>query len=222
MNTSERLWYQVDGYFTDQLRPPDRALTEAVRAGAALPQIQVSEMLAGFLSVLTRSARARRVLEIGTLFGYSTIHLARAVGPGGAVTSLEFSAEHAAVAQENIERAGLADRVDILQGPAAQTLPGLSTTDPFDIVFIDADKENNPIYLEHALRLTRSGSVIVVDNVVRGGAVTDPHSDRPDVRGTRALVETVAALVRQGRLESTAMQCVGAKGYDGFLVAYVI
>lgn len=221
MNPDERLWYQVDGYFADQLRPPDRALTAAIRDGAALPQIQVSELLAGFLSVLTRTAGARRVLEIGTLFGYSTIHLARAVGAGGAVISLEYSPEHAAVARGNIERAGLADQVRIIEGPAAQTLPTLSDGDPFDVVFIDADKESNPTYLEQALRLTRPGSAIIVDNVVRGGAVIDAGSARGDVQGTRAIVETIGALVREGKLDATAMQCVGSKGYDGFLLAYV-
>lgn len=222
MNTLERLWYKVDGYFADHLRPPDPILTAAMRDGAALPQIQVSELLGGFLSVLARTAGARRVLEVGTLFGYSTIHLARAAGEDGVTVSLEYSPEHAAVARGNIERAGLSDRVEILEGPAVESLPTLIGGDPFDLVFIDADKENNPTYLDWALRLTRPGSVIVVDNVVRAGAVAEADSDRPDVEGTRTMVEAIGTAVREGTLEATAMQSVGAKGYDGFLLAYVL
>lgn len=221
MSSAERLWYRVDAYFTDRLRPPDRALTEAIKDGAALPQIQVSELQAGLLSVLARSVRARRVLEIGTLFGYSTIHLARALGDDGDLVSLEFSEEHARVAQTNIERAGLADKVQIRVGPALDSLPDLAGGEPFDLVFIDADKENNPGYLEWALKLTRPGSLIIVDNVVRSGDIADTTSDRGDLVGTRTMVDAVAEGIQDGRLDATAMQTVGAKGYDGLLLAYV-
>lgn len=222
MSAPERLWYQIDGYFAEQLRPADRALTEAISEGAALPQIQVSELLAGFLSVLARTAGARRILEIGTLFGYSTIHLARAMGESGRLISLEYSPEHAAVARSNIERAGLADQVQIIEGEALQTLPTLAGEDTFDLVFIDADKENNPGYLEWALRLSHPGSVIVVDNVVRGGAVIETDSERADVQGTRTMIDAVNAAVRDGRLDATALQVVGSKGHDGVMLAYVL
>ncbi|HLS24818.1 MAG TPA: O-methyltransferase [Beutenbergiaceae bacterium] len=217
----QRLWSEVDHYFTEHLRPADAALAEAVRAAGDLPQIQVSELLGGFLSVLTRAAGAQRVLEIGTLFGYSTIHLARAVGPRGRVLTLEHSAKHARVARENIDRAGLGGQVRVLEGRAADTLPSLRDEAPFDLVFIDADKENNPSYLKWALELTRPGAVLVVDNVVRSGAVRDAQNTRPDVVGTRTMIEEIGAAVRNGTLDATALQLVGSKGYDGILIAYV-
>lgn len=219
MSTDERLWYRVDGYFVDRLRPPDRALTEAIRDGAALPQIQVSELQAGLLSVLARSVGAHRILEIGTLFGYSTIHLARALPQDGELITMESSAEHARVAQGNIDRAGLRAKVQIRIGAALDLLP--QETGTFDLVFVDADKQNNPGYLQWALELTRPGSLILIDNVVRGGQVTEASSERDDVLGTRTMVDAVAEQVRAGRLEATAVQTVGAKGYDGLLLAYV-
>ncbi len=222
MSDAERQWFEVDGYFTEQLRPADRVLTKAIRDGSALPQIQVSDLLAGFLSVLARSAGANRILEIGTLFGYSTIHLARALTPGGSLISLEFSPEHAQVARGNIERAGLDDRVQVIEGAAMDTLPTLADSGPFDLVFIDADKENNPGYLHWALELTRPGSVIVVDNVVHGGDIVEPSSEAPAVLGTQSMVDSIGTAVRAGRLDATALQTVGSKGYDGVLVAYVL
>ncbi len=215
------LWSEVDGFFTEHLRPADPVLTEALRNAVDLPQIQVSDLLGGFLSVLTRASRARRILEIGTLFGYSTIHLARAAGPTGQVTTLEYSSRHAAVARENLDRAGLGDRVQVIEGPATETLPGLRDQAPFDLVFIDADKENNPTYLRWALELTHPGAVLVVDNVVRGGAVREADNTRPDVLGTRTMVEEIGEAVRAGALDASALQIVGTKGYDGILVAYV-
>ena len=222
MSDAERQWFEVDGYFTEQLRPADRVLTKAIRDGSALPQIQVSDLLAGFLSVLARSAGANRILEIGTLFGYSTIHLARALTPGGSLISLEFSPEHAQVARGNIERAGLDDRVQVIEGAAMDTLPTLADSGAFDLVFIDADKENNPGYLQWALELTRPGSVIVVDNVVHGGDIVEPSSEAPAVLGTQSMVDSIGTAVRAGRLDATALQTVGSKGYDGVLVAYVL
>lgn len=219
--THQHVWSDVDQYFVSHLRPPDEALAAAVREGAELPQIQVSELLGGFLTVLARTAGARRALEIGTLFGYSTIHLARAVGTDGRVVTLESSPEHAEVAQRNIDRAGLTDQVQIVQGRADRTLSSLADQVPFDLVFIDADKESNPTYLAWALELTRPGSLIIVDNVVRGGAVADAASQRPDVVGTRTMVSRIGEAVREGRLEATATQLVGSKGYDGVLLAYV-
>ncbi|TDE90434.1 O-methyltransferase [Occultella glacieicola] len=216
-------WTEVDRYFADRLRPRDRVLTESVEAGSDLPQIQVSDLLGGLLGVLARTVSARRVLEVGTLFGYSTIHLARALPVDGALITLEYSPEHARIARENIERAGLQDLVEVRVGSALETLPGVAADidAPFDLVFIDADKQNNPGYLDWALRLTRPGGLIVVDNVVRGGAVTDPQSDRPDVRGTRAMVDALATLVAEQRVDATALQTVGSKGYDGIVLAYV-
>lgn len=221
MSPDADLWPAVDEFFTEHLRPPDPGLDEAMRAGAGLPQIQVSGLLGGLLSVLTRAAGARRGLEIGTLFGYSAIHLARALGPEGYLVSLERSREHAQVARAAIDRAGLGDQVEIIEGPALDTLAGLDPAEPFDVVFIDADKENNPAYLARALDLTRPGSVIIVDNVVRGGAVVDPDSDRPDVIGTRTLITEAGEAVRAGQLDATALQLVGSNGYDGVLIAYV-
>ena len=219
--SDQQLWSDVDDYFVRHLRPPDDALTAALHEGAELPQMQVSELLGGFLSVLARTAGARRALEVGTLFGYSTIHLARAVGGDGHVVTLESSPEHAEVAGRNIDRAGLTEQVQIIQGRADRTLASLAGQQPFDLVFIDADKENNPTYLAWALELTRPGSLIIVDNVVRGGAVADPGSQRPDVVGTRTMVSEIGEAVRAGRLEATATQLVGSKGYDGILLAYV-
>jgi predicted O-methyltransferase YrrM len=168
------------------------------------------------LHLLARMAGARRILEIGTLGGYSTIWLARAVGESGEVVTLELEPDYAAVARANLEAAGVGDRVGIRVGPAIESLAALD--DPFDFVFIDADKASNVAYLKEAIRLTRAGATIIVDNVVREGAILDPASDDERVRGTRALFEAVAA---EPRLSATAVQTVGAKKWDGFLIAVV-
>jgi predicted O-methyltransferase YrrM len=167
------------------------------------------------LALLCRIAGARRVLEFGTLAGYSTLWLAGAVGEAGHVTTLELEAGNAEVARENFARAGVADRVEVLVGPAVESAAKLvdECTEPFDLVFIDADKPNNPAYLAASLALTRPGSVIVIDNVVRDGAVIDPDSADPRVQGVRALVADIAA---DDRLEATTLQTVGSKGWDGF------
>lgn len=217
------LWDTVDDYFTAHLSPDDEALAAAVRdsEAAGLPQAAVTAPQGKLLQLLAQLQGARSILEIGTLGGYSTIWLARALPADGRLVSLEYSARHAEVAARNIARAGLAERVEVRVGPALESLPELAEEGPapFDLVFVDADKANNPRYLEWAVRLTRPGSLIVVDNVVRGGRVADEDSTAPDVRGTRAAIELIGA---HPRLSGTAIQTVGGKGYDGFALARVL
>ncbi len=215
-------WKQVDEYFMERVVKDDAALTKAVeRAGEeGLPPIQVSGPQGKLLELLVVMMGAHRVLEIGTLAGYSTIRLARGVGEGGAVVTLELDRHHAGVARENLERAGLSGRVELREGLAIDSLDRMIAegVEPFDFFFIDADKSSNPAYLERAVGLSRPGSVIVVDNVVREGRILDEGSDSPDVVGTRALFDL---LHDHPRLETTAIQMVGSKGYDGFALAVV-
>ena len=211
----------VDEYIVERLVGADRiAVALKANAAAGLPAIDVSPAQGKFLHLLARITGARRILEVGTLGGYSTIWLARALQDGGRLVTLEIDPHHADVARRNIADAGLADRVEIRVGPAAETLAAMehSGAEPFDLVFIDADKPSNPIYLRHALALTRPGSVIIVDNVVRGGRVLDAASPDAAVQGTRALFDAVAA---EPRLDATALQTVGLKGWDGFVIALV-
>jgi predicted O-methyltransferase YrrM len=221
--SESRTWDDVDAYFTTHLAPNDEALEAALRdnEAAGLPAIDVAANQGKFLHLLALIQGARRILEIGTLGGYSTIWLARALPADGRLVSLEYSARHAEVACRNIARAGLDGIVEVRVGPALESLPKLTdeNPEPFDLVFVDADKANNPHYVEWALKLTRAGSVIVVDNVVRGGRVADAGSTEPDVRGTRAAIELIAA---HPRLSGTAIQTVGTKGYDGFALARVL
>jgi predicted O-methyltransferase YrrM len=189
-------------------------LAESQSAG--LPPIEVSAQSARLLYLLTRISGARRVLEIGTLGAFSTICLARGVGAEGSVVSLEYDPRHAEVASRNLQHAGLADRVHIVVGAALDTLPDL--TGDFDLVFIDADKENNAAYVRHAIRLGRPGTVIVVDNAVRAGRILDPADDDRQGRGVRGMLEMVGA---DPNLEAAAIQTVGAKGWDGFVIARV-
>ncbi|MFE7840338.1 O-methyltransferase [Streptomyces sp. NPDC057474] len=221
--SESRTWDDVDDYFTTHLAPNDEALAAALRdnEAAGLPAIDVAANQGKFLHLLAQIQGARRILEIGTLGGYSTIWLARALPADGRLISLEYSARHAEVACRNIARAGLDGLVEVRVGPALESLPKLTdeNPEPFDLVFIDADKANNPHYVEWALRLTRGGSVIVVDNVVRGGRVADADNTEPDVRGTRAAIELIAA---HPKLSGTAIQTVGSKGYDGFALARVL
>lgn len=214
-------WTSVDSWFADRLRPRDDALADVTAAGAALPQIQVSDLQGGFLAVLARAIRARRILEIGTLFGFSAIVLARTLPEDGHLITLEASPGHARIAGDNVERAGLADRVEVRLGPALESLDRLAeeTPEPFDLVFVDADKRNNPRYWDWALRLTRSGGVVIVDNVVRGGRILDAATTDPDDLGTRELTEVVARASAAGRVDATVLQTVGTKGWDGFLIA---
>lgn len=216
-------WAAVDQYLAGLLMPPDPALEAALRdsAAAGLPAINVTPNLGKLLHLLARVQGTRTVLEIGTLGGYSTIWLARALPAGGKLITLESDPKHATVARANIARAGLAGLVDLRLGKALGTLPRIATEGhgPFDLVFIDADKENIPAYFEWALKLTRRGSLIVVDNVVRNGAVIDAASTDPSVRGVRRFNEMVAA---EPRVSATAIQTVGAKGYDGFALVLVV
>ncbi|MEU0910079.1 O-methyltransferase [Streptomyces althioticus] len=220
-----RLWNAVDDYFTGRLLgdDPDEALTAALRESdaAGLPPIAVSPLQGKLLHLLARIQGARRVLEIGTLGGYSTIWLGRALPAGGQLITLEYDPRHAEVAVRNIARAGLAEQVEVRVGPALESLPKLADEQPppFDLVFIDADKANNPHYVEWALRLTAAGSLIVLDNVVRGGRVADPDNTDPDVVGTRAALELFGT---HPRLDATAIQTVGVKDHDGFALARVV
>ncbi|WP_328934214.1 MULTISPECIES: O-methyltransferase [unclassified Streptomyces] len=218
-----QLWDNVDDYFIGQLAPEDEVLTAALRdsEAAGLPEIAVSAAEGKLLHLLAQIQGATRVLEIGTLGGYSTIWLARALPADGRVVTLEYSAQHAEVATRNIARAGLDKIVEVRVGPALESLPVLvdEHQDPFDLVFIDADKSNNPHYVEWALTLTRPGSLIIVDNVVRGGRVADPDNASPDVQGTRTAIELIGS---HARLSGTAIQTVGRKGYDGFALARVL
>lgn len=211
-------WAAVDDYFTGHLIPSDDALDTALAASASagLPPIQVSPAQGRMLQLLASIHGARTVLEIGTLGGYSTICLARGLVPGGHVTTLEIDPTHADVARANFVRAGLADVIDVHLGAAVDTLPTL--TGPFDLIFIDADKPSNPDYFTWALRLSRPGTVIVVDNVVRNGGVLEAASNDPVINGTRRVVEMIG---KEPRVTATAVQTVGEKGYDGFILATV-
>jgi predicted O-methyltransferase YrrM len=211
-------WAEVDAYLAERLAPGEAALTAALEAGAAagLPAADVSPVQGALLELLARLCGARAILEIGTLAGYSTIWLARALPPDGRLVTLEADPRHAAVARENLARAGVSELVEVVEGPALETLPGVAG--PFDLVFIDADKERTADYLVLALERSRPGTLIVADNVVRGGALADPHSTDPRVRGMQRLVEAVAA---EPRLLATGFQTVGAKGWDGMVLALV-
>ncbi len=215
-------WTEVDRYICDLLIPPDPALEAALETSTAaqLPSIAVSAPLGKFLMLLARMHGARRILEIGTLGGYSAIWLARALPADGRLITLEAEPKHAEVARENIARAGLADRVAIRLGPALETLPKLAEEKlpPFDFIFIDADKPSYPEYFRWALQLSRPGTVILADNVVRNGAVSDASSTDIYVQGARRFNTLVAA---EPRVTATIIQTVGGKGYDGFALAIV-
>jgi predicted O-methyltransferase YrrM len=219
---SQDQWTAVDRYFTEQLHLSDAALEAVMQANsaAALPAIDVAPNQGKLLHLLVRLTHTRKILEIGTLGGYSTIWLARALPPGGRLISLEFSPRHADIARSNIQRAGLSDRVEIRVGPALESLPVVEKEGlgPFDFIFIDADKPNNPGYLEWAINLSRPGALIIVDNVVRDGAIVDVSSTDPTIQGTRRMFEMMSL---DSRLSSTALQTAGSKGYDGFAMAMV-
>jgi len=215
-------WADVEGYLAKTVAGEDEILA-SIRARtieAGLHPIEVSTTDGALLALWCRLIGARRVLEIGTLGGYSATWFARAVGEQGSVTTLELDPRAAAVAEENWRLAGVADRVEVLVGQAGDTLTSLigASAEPYDLVFIDADKKNNPTYLEAALALTRPGSLIVIDNVVRGGRIVG-DSDDPDVVGTRRVLEMLGS---DPRLQATAVQTVSSKGWDGFAVAYVL
>jgi predicted O-methyltransferase YrrM len=211
----------LDELFNRVLQTEDDALTSAREAGTAagMPAIEVSAQHGKLLFILATAMRATRVLEIGTLAGYSTIQLARAVGPGGQVVTLEYEPKHAEVARENLARAGVGDRVEVILGAALDTLPTLAGRgETYDLIFIDADKENNIAYVEWAIKLAAPGSIIVVDNIARSGRVLDPAADDLQARAVRDMLEMMGA---NPRLEAAAIQTVGTKGWDGFAVAIV-
>jgi predicted O-methyltransferase YrrM len=214
-------WSAIDQYITDALVPSDAALDAALEASerAGLPSIQVAPNQGKLLSILARILGARSILEIGTLGGYSTIWLARGLSAGGRVVTLEADPKHAEVARANLARAGLAAVVSVREGKALDTLPAIAAEGmgPFDLVFIDADKENIPEYFTWALGLSRPGTLIVVDNVIRGGAVADAGTTDPRVVGVRRFNERVA---KEPRVIATALQTVGSKGHDG--LAFVL
>jgi predicted O-methyltransferase YrrM len=216
---TQELWSQVDAYLAERLVPSDPVLDAALAASkkADLPEIAVAPNQGKFLNLVATLAGARSILEIGTLGGYSTIWLARALPAGGRLITLEVDPKHAEVARGNIEAAGFGDVVEVRVGPAMETLPGVEG--PFDLVFIDADKPNIPQYFSAALERSHPGSVIIVDNVIRGGAVADPESKDASVLGVRRLNELIAA---EPRVDATALQTVGSKGYDGLTFALVV
>lgn len=220
---TQETWTAVDTYFNELLLAKDPSLEAALErsASAGLPAINVSPSQGKLLHLLARLHGARSILEVGTLGGYSSIWLARALPAGGGLITLESDATHAEVAKENIAQAGLGDVVEIRLGPALETLPEIASAGkgPFDLIFIDADKPSTTEYFEWALKLSRPGSLIIVDNVVRNGAVIDPSSDDPNVQGVRRFNARLAA---EPRVSATALQTVGSKGYDGFALALVV
>jgi predicted O-methyltransferase YrrM len=217
---SQDLWTSVDQYVSDSVVREDAALSAAAQAtlDAGLPNISVTPAQGKLLFILARVQRASRVLEIGTLAAYSTIWLARAVGPDGRVITLESDARHADVARGNLARAGLDAVVDVRVGKALETLPGVLPDGPFDLIFIDADKPSVPEYFQWALRLSKPGSLIIVDNVVREGALIDKETTDASAVGVRRLHDMLGT---ESRVSATTIQTVGAKGHDGFLIALV-
>ena len=215
---NQKTWTAVDNYLSDNIVRPDEALSAALEASraAGLPEIAVTAAQGKLLNLMARSMGARRILEIGTLGGYSAIWLARALPPGGRLVSLEYSAKHAEVARGNLARAGLAHVAEVMVGRGRELMRTLSG--PFDFFFIDADKEGYPDYFRGCLRLSRPGSVLVFDNVVREGKVLDASSRDSMVQGVRQLYEDIAA---ERGVSATSIQTVGAKGYDGFCMVVV-
>lgn len=220
---TQNIWTAVDTYFDEALVGVDPLLEETLRYSdqSGLPAINVAPNQGKLLMMLAKSIGAKRILEVGTLGGYSTIWLARALPSDGTVLTLEVNADYATVARQNIARAGLHDRVTVEVGNAVDSLAKLVKTNPapFDFIFIDADKENNTAYFEYALQLARVGSLIIVDNVVRQGEVTNPHSEDSRVQGVRRFIDYLA---KEPRVTATTLQTVGNKGYDGFTMGLVI
>ena len=222
-NPMQKKWTEVDSYIASLFVPADRALDGALEASdsAGLPPINVSANQGKLLMLFAKMLNARNILEIGTLGAYSTIWLARGLAEGGRLITLEYEPKHAEVAKANLVRARLADRVEIRVGRASDSLPGLveEKRGPFDLIFIDADKEGYVEYLQWSLKLSRKGTVIIADNVVRDGAVTDPASTDTMVRGIQRFNQALAA---EKRISATEIQTVGSKGYDGLAIATVI
>jgi len=222
-NEALDIWKKVDNFFTDALIPADGVLEAALAANreADLPAIDVTPLQGKFLEIMIRATNGRRVLELGTLGGYSTIWMARAVGLAGQVVTLELDSRHGEIAQRNLDNAGVADRVQLRIGPASESLAAMVSekSAPFDFIFIDADKAGYPDYIEWSLKLSRPGTLIIADNVVRDGKVTDPSDPDPSIQGVRRFTELVAD---EPRLSTTVLQTVGSKGYDGFAIAVVL
>lgn len=222
-NDPKDLWNEVERYYTDLLVKPDAGLDAALEASAkaGLPTIAVAPNEGKLLHLLARAIAARNILEVGTLGGYSAIWLARALPADGRLLTLEFDPKHAEVARANIARAGLADRVEVRVGRALDQLPKIAAEGlgPFDLVFVDADKQSSPEYFQWALKLARVGGLIIVDNVVRDGKVVDANSNDPSIQGVRRMSELIAG---EPRVSATVIQTVGSKGYDGFAIAVVI
>ncbi|MDM5337300.1 O-methyltransferase [Fictibacillus enclensis] len=216
------VWGNVDEYFISNLHPQDMVLEHVLQANheAGLPSIDVTPTQGKFLYLLAKLKGAKRILEIGTLGGYSSIWMGRALPEDGKLVTLEYSQKHAEVARENIKKAGLEPKIEILVGPALESLPTLKDKGylSFDFIFIDADKPNNPHYLKWALAYSQPGTVIIGDNVVRNGRVADQNNEDPGVKGSRALIDLLA---NESRIEATALQTVGSKGYDGFVMGIV-
>jgi len=219
---SRKTWTAVDSYIVESLLPADPVLDAALAANIkqGLPAIDVSAAQGKLLNLIARMSSAKRILEVGTLGGYSTIWLARAVPAGGKVVTLELEPHHAKVARANLKRAGLSELVELRVGPALESLATLAGEGaaPFDLIFIDADKPNNPNYLSWAMKLSRPGTVIICDNVIRDGAVLNQDGSDAGVEGARAAFSFIGG---NARLDGTAIQTVGAKGYDGFAIAIV-
>lgn len=216
----QQKWSAVDEYLVQKLIPQDEVLEQVLANNqrAGLPAIDVSPMQGQLLALLVRMVRARRILEIGTLGGYSTLWMARELPVNGELLTLEAEPLHAAIARENLHFAGVAELVTVAEGPALQTLESLGERPPFDLIFIDADKPNNPSYLKWALHYSRPGTLIIGDNVVRNGEVTNPTTTDASVQGVRKFIDMLG---NDPRLTVTAMQTVGVKGWDGFTLAWV-
>jgi predicted O-methyltransferase YrrM len=224
MANDKAIWADVDTYFGDLLIPADEAMDAALAANhkAGLPQIDVTNLQGKFLELLVRISGARRVLELGTLGGYSTLWLARALPEGGRVVTLELDPHHAEIAQINFRSVHLEHRIELHVGPAVKRLAALveaEPREPYDLIFIDADKESYPEYLKYALLLARPGTLLIADNVVRQGKVADPACDDPRVQGVRRFTEMLSA---EPRLRASVLQTVGVKGYDGLALAVVV
>ncbi|MGR3764330.1 O-methyltransferase [Rossellomorea sp. NS-SX7] len=216
---TEKNWEEVDHYFTSKLHKEDDVLEAAMKANeeADLPAIDVAPNQGKLLHLLAKMKGAKSILEIGTLGGYSSIWMARALPEEGSLITLEYSEKHAEVARENLKRAGVDKKVKVLTGAALDTLPSLKDH-KFDFIFIDADKKNNPHYIKWAIELSNPGAVIITDNVVRGGRITDAASDDENIKGIREFVDILS---ENERIDSTAIQTVGTKGYDGFVIGIV-
>ncbi len=219
---TQEVWTAVDKYITDLLHPPDPVLEAALKAAAAagLPSIQVSPSQGMLLHLLARACNARKILEIGTLGGYSTIWLARALPPGGRLITLEANPKHAEISRSNFAQAGLSSVIELRLGPALESLPKLAAEGcgPFDLIFIDANKSSMSEYLDWSLKLAHPGSVIIADNVIRDGGVLDANSTDVDIQGVRRFNERLSA---EKRVSATEIQTVGSKGYDGFALVVV-